>query len=87
MFFNLTHFQPTQTLIMTKRILFIATLLTFGLLFTACHDQSSKQGIPPADEEMDANTETTVVDDHAGHEHGTTEEHEHGTELDTMESK
>lgn len=72
---------------MTKRILFIATLLTFGLLFTTCHDQSSKQGIPPGGGEMDTKTETAAVEEHAGHDHGDTDGHEHGTDMDAMESK
>jgi outer membrane protein OmpA-like peptidoglycan-associated protein len=72
---------------MNKRILSFAMLLTFGLLFTACHDESSKQGIPSKDEAKD--TKAMTADDHDGHDHDGTEAdgHEHGTDMEAMDSK
>jgi hypothetical protein len=76
-----------KSLTMNRRIFSIATALTVALMFTACHDQSSKHGIPPIDGEMDTKTETTAVDEHAGHDHGDAEGHSHGDDMDAMDSK
>ena len=70
---------------MNRRILSIATALTVALMFTACHDQSSKQGIPPIDSGSEAGE--AAVDEHAGHDHGDADGHSHGEDMDAMESK
>lgn len=76
-------------LIMTKQILSIATLLMVAIMFTSCHDESSKKGIPQTDGDAVTKTETAVADDHAGHDHGdaTGTDKDTATDMEAMDNK
>ena len=77
---------------MTKRILTIATLLTFAVLMTSCHDESSKDGIPAKGDETATmksadNAAVDAKDPHAGHNHAAGEGHGEGDNVEGMDAK